>query len=301
MKEENKSPQSAISGPQPSLQDIQLYIQKWGAEPLVVHKVQDNIYWVEGAGANSGIVVGGNGVIIIDAKVSPTAGKRLLDEVAKITSQPVTHVILTHGDGDHVMGLADFPTGLTIIAQENCRKGMVAANARGIMGTLPDSALPNYTFKTKESMAIDGVPFELFYFGPSHTNGDVIIYLPDHKVIFAGDVLAWGGSPTPTIHEEKGGSATGWLSTVEEMLKLDAETFVTGHGEVQTKAEVQQKLDQFQQQYEGIKFMVEQGESLEEVEKAMAVDTPAPLAKGLRMPSFASVAYRQLKKKQEKL
>jgi cyclase len=279
---------------QPSPQDIQRYVQEWGAEPLVVHKVLSNIYWVEGAGGNSGIVVGQNGVIVIDAKVSPAAGKRLLDEVANITPKPVTHVILTHGDGDHVMGLASFPTGLIIIAQENCKKDMEAANAAGVMGTIPSAYLPNHTFKTNESTTLDGVRFQLFYFGPSHTNGDAIIYLPDQKVIFTGDVLSWGGSPTPIVHEEKNGSAAGWLTTVQEMLKLDADTFITGHGDVQTKAEVQQKLAQFQKQHEEIKAMVAQGKSLEEVEQAMAVNTTAPLARGLRFPSFASVDYHQL-------
>jgi glyoxylase-like metal-dependent hydrolase (beta-lactamase superfamily II) len=294
----NQQPAMDQSKPQqPSLQDIQRYVQQWGAEPLVVHEVQRNVYWVDGAGGNSGIVVGQNGVIVIDAKVSPAAGKRLLDEVAHITPKPVTHVILTHGDGDHVMGLASFPTGLTIIAQENCKKDMEEALAAGVMGTLPSAGLPNHTFETEESMTLDGVRFQLFYFGPSHTNGDAIIYLPDQKVIFTGDVLSWGGSPTPILHEEKHGSAVGWITTVEEMLKLDADIFVTGHGDVQTKAEVQQKLAQFQQQHEEIKAMVAQGKSLEEVEQAMAVNTPAPQARGLRLRSFASVAYHQLTKK----
>lgn len=279
---------------QPSLQAIKLYIEKWGAEPVTVHKLQRGVYWADGAGANSGIVIGENGVIVIDAKVSAEGGQKLLDEIAGITSQPVTHIILTHGDGDHVMGLASFPSRLTIIAHENCKRDMEIANTAGVMGILPDSVLPNYTFKTKVSMTLAGVNFELLHFGPSHTSGDIIIYLPDTKVVFAGDVLAWGGSPTPTIHKEKGGSADGWLTTVEEMLKLDADTFVNGHGDVETKADVRQKLAQFQQQYEDIKAMIAQGKNLDEVEEAMAVNITAPLAKGLKMPSFASVAYHQL-------
>jgi cyclase len=245
-------------------------------------------------------VVGQIGVIVIDTKVSAAAGKRLVDEVAHITPKPVTHVILTHGDGDHVMGLASFPTGLTIIAHENCKKDMEAVNTAGVMGTLPGAALPNHTFETEVSMTLDGVRFQLFYFGPSHTNGDAIVYRPDQKVIFTGDVLSWGGSPTPIVHDEKHGSAAGWISTVEEMLKLDADIFVIGHGDVQTKAEVQQKLAQFRQQHEKIKAMVAQGKSLEEVGQAMAVNTPntpAPLAGALRFPSFASVDYQQLTKK----
>jgi cyclase len=136
---------------------------------------------------------------VIDAKVSPVAGRRLLDEVARITPNPITHVILTHGDGDHVMGLASFPVGLTIIAHENRKRSMEAANPAGFMGTLPTAVLPNQTFNRRKSVVLDGVRFELFHFGPSHTNGDAIIYLPDCKVAFAGDVLAWGASPTPTV------------------------------------------------------------------------------------------------------
>jgi len=288
MEKENNNPNQ-----QPSLQAIKLYIEKWGAEPLAVNKLRSNIYWVDGGGANSGVIVGENGVIVIDAKVSAEAGKKLLDEIARLTPTPVTHVILTHGDGDHVMGLASFPPRLTIISHENCKRDMEAANAAGIMGTLPDSVLPNYTFKSKVSMTLAGINFELIYFGPSHTSGDTIVYLPDQKVVFAGDVLAWGGSPTPTIHKEKGGSASGWLTTVEQMLKLDADTFVNGHGDVERKADVRQKLAQFQQQYEDIKAMIAQGKSLDEVEEAMAVNIVAPLAKGLKMPSFASVVYHQ--------
>ncbi|WFU10335.1 MBL fold metallo-hydrolase [Rhizobium sp. CB3090] len=284
----NDKPQS------PSLEDIRRYIQRWGEEPLAVHRLRSNVYWADGAGGNSGIVVGRHGVIVIDAKVCPDAGKRLLEEVARITSNPVTHVILTHGDGDHVMGLARFPAGLTIIAHEKCKSDMQAANATGLMGTLPSAALPNHTFTASESLTLEGVRFELLHFGPSHTGGDAVIYLPDQKVIFSGDILAWGGSPTPTIHEEKHGSAIGWLTTVREMLKLPADTFVTGHGDVQTKSEVQQKLDQFQKQYDEIKAMIARGKSLDEVEEAMAADTTAPPAGGLRLPSFASVAYHQL-------
>ena len=281
----------------PSLEEIRRYIQAWGEEPLVTRQIRTNVYWVDGAGGNSGVVVGPRGVIVIDAKVSPGAGKRLLETVARITPNPVTHVILTHGDGDHVMGLASFPAGLTIIAHEKCKSDMEAANAAGLMGRLPSRALPNCTFRTQFALTIEGVRFEFFHFGPSHTSGDAVIHLPDEKVIFAGDILAWGGSPTPTIHDEKHGSASGWLATVREMLKLPADVFVTGHGDVQTKAEVQQKLDQFQQQYDEIQVMIAQGKSLDEVEQAMTVATPAPLAGGLRLPSFASVAYRQLTEK----
>jgi len=97
-----------------------------GQQPqgLTTHKLKDNVYWFEGGGGNTGVIIGTNGVIIIDAKTTAMAGKQIIDEVAKITPKPITHVILTHSDGDHVNGLASFPKGLTIVAQAGCAKEM---------------------------------------------------------------------------------------------------------------------------------------------------------------------------------
>src|SRR5579863_531522 len=92
--------------------------------PFVTHQLKPNVYWIEGGGGNSGVIVGEKGVIVIDAKTTAAGGKELLDDIAKITPKPVTTVILTHSDGDHVNGLVSFPAGITIIAHENNKKEM---------------------------------------------------------------------------------------------------------------------------------------------------------------------------------
>src|ERR1700688_3905293 len=101
-------------------------------------KVNAEVYFVEGptqpakdAAGNSGIIIGSTGVIVIDAKSTADLGKVVLADIAQITSKPVTHVILTHSDADHVNGIAAFPTGLTIIAQENNKKEQEAALSAG--------------------------------------------------------------------------------------------------------------------------------------------------------------------------
>src|SRR4051794_35089038 len=76
--------------------------------PFVPHSLKPDVYWIEGGGGNSGVIIGSNGVIVVDAKTTPAGGKELLDNIAKITPKPVTPVILTHSDGDHVNGLASF-------------------------------------------------------------------------------------------------------------------------------------------------------------------------------------------------
>ena len=92
------------------------------AAPFITHQLKPNVYWVEGGGGNSTVIVGDKGVIVVDVKVSKAGGQELLDDIAKITPKPVTTVILTHSDGDHINGLAAFPAGLKIIAQENNKK-----------------------------------------------------------------------------------------------------------------------------------------------------------------------------------
>ena len=105
--------------------------------PLMVHQLKPTVYWVEGGGGNSGVLIGDKGVIVIDAKTTAAGGKELLDDIAKITPKPVTTVILTHSDGDHVNGLASFPAGITIIAQENNKKEQETALASGGRGAPP--------------------------------------------------------------------------------------------------------------------------------------------------------------------
>jgi cyclase len=143
------------------------------AAPLVVHQLKPNVYWVEGGGGNSGVIVGDKGVIVIDAKTTAAAGKELLDDIAKITPKPVTTVILTHSDQDHVNGLAAFPAGLKIIAHENNKKEQQTALAAGGRGAPPADRLPSQVVtKNKESLKIEGVKLELHHWAPAHTTGD---------------------------------------------------------------------------------------------------------------------------------
>lgn len=177
--------------------------------PFVTHSLKPNVYWIEGGGGNSGVIVGTSGVAVIDAKTTPAGGRELLDAIAKITPKPVTAVILTHSDGDHVNGLAAFPAGVKVIAHENNKKEQEAALAKGARGVPPADHLPNQAVTgNKESLTLDGVAFKFYHWGPAHTSGDLVVLLPREKVVFTGDIIA-ANRPDPLIHREKGGSSAG--------------------------------------------------------------------------------------------
>jgi glyoxylase-like metal-dependent hydrolase (beta-lactamase superfamily II) len=265
--------------------------------PFVVHPLKPNVYWVEGGGGNSGVIVGDKGVIVIDAKTTPAGGKELLDDIAKITPKPVTTVILTHSDGDHVNGLAAFPAGITIIAHENCKKEMEAALAAGGRGAPPAGHLPTEVVsKNKQDLKIDGVKIEVLHWAPAHTTGDLVVDLPAEKIVFTGDIIATQLAD-PLIHLAKNGSSEGWITTAKGIAGLNADQFVPGHGDVQTKAAIQKRLAVAAAKRAKIKDLVAQGKSLEEIKTAVGDPPAAPGRGGPAFASFTEVVYQELTKK----
>jgi cyclase len=269
-------------------------------QPLKVTKIKDNVYWAQGGvGSNDGIIVGKNGVILVDTKTTVDSEKLVIAEIAKITPEAVTAAILTHSDGDHVNGLAAFPAGLTIVAQENCKQEMVAS--AGGRNPAPQDRLPTKTYAKTDKLTLDGVHFRLYHWANGHTSGDTVVYLPDEKIVFGGDLLAGAPDRAETlIHVEKQGSAEGWMENVKGMLGLDADTYLTGHGNMMTKAEVQKKLELIQDKYNKIKMMVAQGKSLDDVKMALGEPTavPPPNANGAPpFPTLTEVIYKEVSKK----
>jgi cyclase len=271
------------------------YAQAPPAAPFMTHQLKSTVYWIEGGGGNSTVIIGDKGVIVVDAKTTPDQGKELLADIAKITPKPVTTVILTHSDGDHVNGLAAFPAGITIIAQANNKKEQEAALAAGGRGAPPAGHLPTRVVsKNKENVKIDGVKLELLHWAPAHTSGDLVVYLPDQRIVATGDIIAGNGDPL--IHREKNGSSEGWITTVKGIVGLDADVFVSGHGNTQTKADIQNRLAAVTAKREKIKELVAQGKSLDEIRAA--VDPPPAQGKGggrgPNFPSFTEVVYQEL-------
>jgi glyoxylase-like metal-dependent hydrolase (beta-lactamase superfamily II) len=268
--------------------------------PLMVHQLKPNVYWIEGGGGNSGVIVGDKGVIVVDAKTTPAAGKELLEDIAKITPKPVTTVILTHSDGDHVNGLASFPTGITIIAHEGNKKEQETALAAGGRGAPPAGHLPTRVVsKNKEALKIEGEKLEVLHWAPAHTSGDLVVYLPAEKIVFTGDIIATQ-LPDPLIHLEKNGSSEGWVTTAKGIAALNADQFVPGHGDVQTKAAIQKREADAAAKRAKIKDLVAQGKSLDVIKAAVGDPPPAAGRGGGRGPAFASftdVVYQELTKK----
>ncbi len=125
-------------------------------------------------------------------------------------------------------------------------------------------------------MTIDGVKVELYHFAPAHTSGDLVVYLPAQNIVSTGDIVTMNrADDNPNIHFEKNGSTEGWLTNLKGMIALNADTYVTGHGDLATKADLQRKLAATTERRNKIAAMVKEGKTLEQI-KAALPNAPAP-------------------------
>jgi cyclase len=258
------------------------------AEPLSVHLIKDGVYWTRGgAGGNTGFIVGKDGVIVFDAKMTPDSTKEMLAAIAKITPKPVTHVILSHSDADHVNGLSGFPKGVAIIAQDRCKKEMEASKDWGMAA--PQGYLPTKTFDKNLDVTIDGVRVQLRHWVPAHTSGDLVMLLPDEKIVFGGDLVDL--TQFALVHAQKGGSTEGWITSMKGIIALDADTYVSGHGDLQTKASLRTRLAAVEARRQKIREMIAAGKSLQEIKRTAPPQEPPTGPFG--SPGFTEVVYNE--------
>jgi len=219
---------------------------------FTVKKIGDGVYAaISGdgskAGSNAGFIVGGNGVAVVDTFVSAAAAKELLAEIRKVTSLPVRYVINTHYHLDHTGGNAVFAeAGATIIAQRNLRGWLRTENLK-FFGPTPKPeqkasvealALPDIVYTDSLEINLGNKLVQVRYM-LGHTGGDSVVIVPEAKVVFGGD-LFWQHH-LPNLIDA---STQPWLETLDKLIaEQAAATFVSGHGDTGTVADVKDFRD----------------------------------------------------------
>lgn len=243
--------------------------QQQETKPVKLNKISDNLYEiVDGKGARGGLFIGDNAIMVIDAKQDVMSVKQTLDEIAKVSDKPLKYLVNTHSDGDHVVGNQFFPTSVTIISHENCRKEFFLPKRDGSVSDWNTPELlpfvPAITFHDHMDIYTGMQKAELFYFGVGHTTGDAVVYFPAQKVAFIGDQV-FSGRPQ-LIHVYKGGNSFEHVKTLTKMLKaLDAEKFFSGHSEMLDRAGVQKHIDEMIDLQNKIKTLTANNKTLAEI------------------------------------
>jgi glyoxylase-like metal-dependent hydrolase (beta-lactamase superfamily II) len=227
---------------------------------MKAQQVSASSWYVEGVSAlgspanqnfisNTAFVVTPGGVVVIDALGSPALAKRLIEEIRKVTPQPITHVLVTHYHADHIYGLQVFKAlGAKIIAHQAARQYLNSETARLRLEVSRRELAPWVNDQTtlvdadewidgSRTLVVGGVTFQIKPVGPSHTPEDIAIYLPSEKVLFAGDLVF--RSRIPYVGQA---DSRHWIAALDTLLGFDALVIVPGHGAISTEARKDMQL-----------------------------------------------------------
>jgi cyclase len=207
--------------------------------PQRMQEVADGVFaYVQPDGGwcvnNAGVLVEPDRVTVIDTAATEARARTLRQAVAGLTTAPPRVLVNTHFHGDHTFGNAVVAgSDAVIVAHEQARTEMAAAGL-GLTGLWPgvdwgdiSVTLPHLTFQDRLTLHLGPRRAELIHVGPAHTTNDTVVWLPEERVLFAGDVLMSGCTPFVLM-----GSVEGSLRAVERLRGLGPRTVVGGHGPV---------------------------------------------------------------------
>ena len=185
-----------------------------------VVRIGDGIYWLVGSGYQTMFITTGQGVIAVDAP--QPLGEKYIQAIEETTDEPITHMIYSHGHQDHVGAAGQiFSDDITYIAQRQTAD--VLANASD-----PNRPVPGIAFDDEYTLSVGNQTLELYHIGNYHSDGDIVIYSPDQKVVMAVDLLRPGITPfrafavTPDIDQ--------YLKAHDTLAEdFDFDVLVSGH------------------------------------------------------------------------
>lgn len=246
--------------------------QKPPEEKLETQKLTDGLYLITGAGGNVAVMVGPNGVLLVDDKLAPDT-PALQKALAAITQRPVRFVFNTHWHGDHTGGNAVLgEKGAVIVAHDNVRKRMSTKQFMAMMKRevppSPEPALPVITFADSLTFHLNGDDIEVIHVDPAHTDGDSLVWFKKNNVLHMGDTFMSAGYPF--IDTSSGGTSEGFIKAADRALALAGPStkIIPGHGPLADKKRLTQFRDMIVTIRDRIKKLAAAGKTLAEVQAA---------------------------------
>jgi glyoxylase-like metal-dependent hydrolase (beta-lactamase superfamily II) len=204
--------------------------------------------------SNAGLIVGDGASLLVDTLFDLKITQKMLDTMAHATEKaPISTVVNTHANGDHCYGnqllagkeiiasaataheMSEVPPAM--LAALNSAPGDVGDLFRHFFGEFDfegiEPTLPTKTFTGKHSVTVGGRVVELVEVGPAHTAGDTLVFVPDARTVYTGDILFIGGTPIVWA-----GPLDNWIAACDLICSSDVEHIIPGHGPLTDKAGV---------------------------------------------------------------
>jgi cyclase len=249
--------------------------------------VQGNVYMLTGAGGNTTVQVGKDGVLLVDTQFAPMAPK-IMAEIRKLTKGPVLFIVNTHAHPDHVggngalagligvgemgpLGRLDGGQPLKIIAHGNVLNRLTE-RVPNQPRLVPDEGLPEDQYFTPfKDLNINGEAVIIYHEPNAHTDGDSVVLFRGSDVVVTGDIFTPGGYPA--IDVDRGGSVQGEIAALNHILDLtvpghtqEGGTYVIpGHGRICDEADVVEFRDMVVIIRDRVQDGIKKGLSLEQI------------------------------------
>lgn len=182
---------------------------------------------------NAGVIAGRDTAVVVDTAATEQRARRLRASVDSVGAGPGRIIVNTHFHGDHTFGNAVFGAAATVVSHAGTRTE-IADTGLALTGLWPDVewgdvrlTLPNITYTGGMTLYVGDRRAELMHVGPAHTRNDTVVWLPDERVLFTGDIVMSGCTPFVMM-----GTVEGSLASLDRLRGLGATTVVTGHGPV---------------------------------------------------------------------
>ena len=240
---------------------------QFGDKPATLDtiKIKDDLFVIHNdfVPGNTTVLVTNEGVVLVDDKFE-IDHENIMAQLKKITNQPVKYVINTHYHADHSGGNPKLQAlGAQVVTSQQARDKMVEVKQPG---------QANITLENSVRLFVGGKRIEVYRFGRAHTDGDIVVLFPDHRVLSAGDMFTVGDATPQLVDYAGGGSARDWPVTLDGALKLDFDQVVPGHGVVVAKQELRKFRDSTMSLKNRVRDMIAKKSSKAEIEKMLRTD-----------------------------
>lgn len=246
-------------------------------------KVTERVYLFRNI-VNSSIIIGDNGVAVIDTQVNQMMARRLYNAIRTLTDKPILYAINTHYHWDHTNGNVIFrQAGATVVAREMTKDFMLnraprqEAFLRSRGFTLGDPPfLPQQTFTHETELDLGNQPLHLVHLGKAETDDATAIRVPAEDCIVSGDTVMTGSFPIfgqPVMNEGLMANHD-WINTIKELLNYTPKYVLPGHGPLAQDAEIDLLLQIESYFLTEVREHVEQGLSLTELLAEMEANLP---------------------------
>jgi len=198
---------------------------------IKVTKANANVYMLQGAGGNIGVLATETGLLLVDDQFAPLA-ERIESAMKSIVNKELKYIVNTHFHGDHTGSNNYFANKAPIFAHKNVRERLNNQEENQV-------ALPVITYEQGVNIYLADEQITLSHFPNAHTDGDTIVYFNKANVLHTGDLFFEIGFPYIDLNH--GGSVKGYLAAVEKIIAQmpDDVVIIPGHGELTNKASYQ--------------------------------------------------------------